>query len=385
MAATKVSALQQVLGFNISETTKDILSAENITMELVNSSLSTFYHDLQKWKANMESKVRNLETNLERSIEERKHLEKNNLLKEKDLLERIETLTDQNSDEKLRDLYERLNISDRELNEARHEIRTLNSSVEESEDKCLTLSSQLNDCQEKYEKIRIGFNNMNSTVENLKAELQSKDGAQKILENKIAELRKVHTNVESKEKELSEKLSESNSLLRAKESELKSLQDSFEKATGLVVGSFKELELELESRLLEKQNHLQVNTKVNQDLAIKYEKLSQELESVQFKLNESREKLTDEGKRREQAEKVISELKQKFAEEKAKEEGLQSFVDKVNEKIRAFSVIETDGFHDDEDGFRKKRDKQWLLDVSTCFTFPFFSTFVLSYTLILSR
>ena len=261
----------------------------------------------------------------------------------------MQSIDSSTTSDKIKDLYEKLTSSEIELMNYKANSSLLNQQFANTKKQLEISQEELDTLKLENRELLQVLEESKTTIAQQKQQQQSNDCTNKILENKLLELKKVNDILKIKEKETSEKLMEKESLLKVKGSEVQTLQDAFEKSTGLVVGSFKELKDELNNQLKEKTEVLLNVNCENEELSSESKTLLQEKSELQLKTESLEEKLLGETRKREDAEKTVLELKAKLAEEMKHEVQLQQFLNQLSNDLD-----ETDQL-DSEDGLLKKK------------------------------
>ncbi|XP_057293160.1 FYVE and coiled-coil domain-containing protein 1-like isoform X1 [Hydractinia symbiolongicarpus] len=332
------------------------VQSESSSLQTIIDRVIVLNEDVIKLKLRKQNELDALNEQVLKLKEEKSRIENENDLRLKQLNERyanLQQLDSSATNDKLKELYEKVTATELELNEYKAKCSLLSQDMS-------SLHKQVDTFQEENEHLKSENADLSNSCQQSQNELtsyklheHSHECTSKILENKMVELQKINDTAKVKEKELNEKLINSESKLKVKENELLSLQEAFQKSTGLVVGSFKELRDELNNQLKEKTEVLHNVTSTNEDLAKSLVKEKSDFENVKNTLTKN---VNDAAKRQEEAEKIVSELKLKLAEEMKHHVLLQEFVSKVFENLNGND--ETDHNADSEDGLLKKSKKK---------------------------
>lgn len=332
------------------------VQSESSSLQTIIDRVIILNEDVIKLKLRKQNELDALNEQVLKLKDEKSRIENENDLRLKQLNERYANLQQLDSsvtNDKLKELYQKVTATELELNDYKAKCSLLSQDMS-------SLHKQVDTFQEENEHLKSENADLSNSCQQSQNELtsyklheHSHECTSKILENKMAELQKINDAAKVKEKELSEKLIDSESKLKVKENELLSLQEAFQKSTGLVVGSFKELKDELNNQLKEKTEVLHNVTSTNEDLAKSLVKEKSDFENVKNTLTKN---VNDAAKRQEEVEKIVSELKLKLAEEMKHHVLLQEFVSKVFETLNGND--ETDHNADSEDGLLKKSKKK---------------------------
>ena len=319
--------------------------------------------DVANLKSTNENEIEILKHNLIKLKEEKQVSESEMNLRLKQMHERylsMQTMDSSAASVKIENLFAKLTSSEIQLTDCKSKCSLLSQQF-------VSVKKELESNQEESDQLKsenIELLNLldesKNVIANQKHHYHSSECTNKILEEKLFELQKIIDNMKGKEKDMSEQISGQQSLLKVKENEIKVLQDSFEKSTGLVVGSFKELKQELNNELREKTEALHNVSSTNEELSSESKSLLQEKSDLGIRTQTLEEKLSGETKKREDAEKTVVELKAKVREEMKYEVQLQQFVNQVWEALDVQPG--SDENLDTEDGLLKKKKKSVNLE-----------------------
>lgn len=246
------------------------------------------------------------------------------------------------------------------------ELLKIKMLLEASQDECESLRQENKDIGESIEEYKMDLINVKETN-------VSYTSTNKILEEKISELRKINLNLVSTEKDMIQKNSELEQLLKIKETELNVVQDTFQKSTGHVVGSVEELKTQLSFQQNQTSEVLNNVCSTNEGLINESKALLNAKNELEFKLQVLEEKFLQESTKREETEKIVTDLKGKYTENMKYLNESQNFINDLSNILSKGSGNED--LDDVEDGLVSKSmkyNKEAALQVTFLFRSFFF-------------
>lgn len=246
------------------------------------------------------------------------------------------------------------------------ELLKIKMLLEASQDECESLRQENKDIGESIEEYKMDLINVKETN-------VSYTSTNKILEEKISELRKINLNLVSTEKDMIQKNSELEQLLKIKETELNVVQDTFQKSTGHVVGSVEELKTQLSFQQNQTSEVLNNVCSTNEGLINESKALLYAKNELEFKLKVLEEKFLQESTKREETEKIVTDLKGKYTENMKYLNESQNFINDLSNILSKGSGNED--LDDVEDGLVSKSmkyNKEAALQVTFLFRSFFF-------------
>lgn len=271
-------------------------ASETPTINELSLQVSGIHKRALQWKADFINERASSAHSLRKAQDDRQFAIQESELKTKQLMEKFSNLAKaaaEENEKKIAVLTEALAKAESTLQERDSELRALRDEVNKSVVSTSTAHKSAIELEKQLMATERKRTELESEIENLNNKIQSSEHSEGEFNDREKRLKERLTLLEDKEMEYKESISELRGNLKAKEVALENIQGSFEKLTGMVFGSFEELETNMKEKLVDKEKGLQNQTLENRKLELQATDLRHQLEETKTALSEHKSQLNN--------------------------------------------------------------------------------------------
>lgn len=271
------------------------LTSDTPTITELTLQISSIHKRALLWKADFANERVSTVHELRKAQDDRQFAIQESELKNKQLTEKFTNLAKAATEErerKISKLTEALSLAEASLQERDAELRDLREEVNKSVVSSSTAHKSAIEIEKQLMASERRRTELEAEVENVKYKLQTIEQSEGELNDRETRMKKRIALYETKEFEYKENISELNGHLKAKEVALENIQESFEKLTGMVFGSFEEVEANMKEKLVDKEKGLQNQTLENRRLELQVTDLEHQLNETTAALMDNKAALS---------------------------------------------------------------------------------------------
>lgn len=270
-------------------------ASETPTITELTFQISNIHKRALKWKADFTNERVSSAHELRKAQDDRQFAIQESELKTKQLTEKFsnlaKTATEEN-ERKISKLTEALSSAEAALQERDAELRELRDEINKSVVSSSTAHKSAMEIEKQLMVSERKRAEAESQLENLKQKLVTCKQSEGELDDREKRMKERIDQLKTKEAEYKDRISELSGQLKAKEIALDNIQESFENLTGMVFGSFEEVESNMKEKLVDREKGLQSQTLENRKLELQVTDLEHQLRKARTALANSKSSLS---------------------------------------------------------------------------------------------